>query len=149
MKKIIAGALVTTLSLVACQKSNSGDQISLTASSTTATVGQTITVTATTSTNSVSWSATPPAGVSKTYDVTTEKTNYFTFNAPGTYTIGVRARHLELDSIHHCNRADSIGHHFQDSVWNHHIDSLWHRNGHDKGGCKKGQDSASVVIYVK
>lgn len=150
MKKAIFSTLLPLAALVACNKSNSdASAISLTASSTTATVGQTITVTAATNANAVSWSATPAASATKAYSVTTEKTNYFTFLQPGDYVIGVRARGLDLDSIHHCNRADSIGHHFQDSVWNHRIDSLWRGRGHHLGGCRNGQDSASIIIKVK
>ena len=150
MKKAIISASAALLVLVACNKSNStGATISLTASTTTASVGQTVSVTASTSTNALSWSATPAATATAAYSVTTEKTNYFTFSQPGEYVVGVRARGLDLDSVHVCNHADSIGHHFQDSVWNHHIDSLWHGHGNHLGSCKKGQDSASVIITVK
>lgn len=150
MKKALFCLMISTATLVACNKSNSStSSISLTASTTTATVGQTVSVTASTNVNTLSWSATPASTAAATYAVTTEKTNYFTFSQPGTYTIGVRARGLDLDSIHICNHADSIDHHIPDSLWNHHIDSIWHVRGHDKGQCKNGQDSASVVIQVK
>ena len=150
MKKALFCLMISTATFVACNKSNSdSNSISLTASTTTATVGQTVAVTASTNVNTLSWSATPAASATAAYGVSTEKTNYFTFSQPGSYVIGVRARGLDLDSIHICNHADSIGHHIPDSLWNHHIDSIWHVRGHDRGQCKNGQDSASVVIQVK
>lgn len=150
MKKALFSSLVLSAFLFACNKSNSNaDAVTLTASTTQAAVGQTVSVTASTNANALSWSATPAATTLKTYSVTTEKTNYFAFSQPGEYIIGVRARGLDLDSIHRCNRLDSIGHHLPDSLWNHHVDSLWHVRGNDRGGCRKGQDSASVVIKVK
>ena len=150
MKKILTGSLLPVVLLFACNKSASDTAtISLSASATEVAVGQTVSVTASTNVNALSWSATPAASATKTYSVTTEKTNYFTFSQPGNYVIGVRARGLDLDSLHICNHVDSIGHHIPDSLWNHHIDSLWHVRGNDRGECKKGQDSASVVIQVK
>jgi len=150
MKKTLFSLLIPAAVLFACNKSNSNtSSISLAASTTTAAVGQTISVTASTNVNTLSWSATPAATAAATYGVTTEKTNYFTFSQPGNYVIGVRARGLDLDSVHICNHADSIGHHLPDSLWNHHIDSMWHVRGHDRGQCKNGEDSASVVIQVK
>ncbi len=136
--------------LASCNKSNTdANTINLTASATPVAVGQTVSVTASTNINTLSWSATPAATASAAYVVTTEKTNYFSFSSPGSYVIGVRARGLNLDSVHICNHADSTGHHLQDSIWNHHVDSLWHSSGHDRGQCKNGQDSASVIIQVK
>lgn len=150
MKKTAFYLFAATAVLMACNKKNSqDDSVTLTASTTEAAVGQTVTVTATSNSNALSWSATPAATAAQAYTVTTEKTNYFTFSKPGEYVVGVRARNLQLDSVHHCNRADSIGHHIPDSIWNHHIDSMWHVRGHHLGGCRKGQDSASVVIKVK
>ena len=150
MKKTIFYLFGATAVLIACNKKDgSGDSITLTASTTEATVGQTVTVTASSNTNALSWSAAPSASVTQTYTVSTEKTNYFTFSSPGEYLVGVRARNLQLDSVHHCNPADSIGHHIPDSIWNHHVDSMWHVRGHHLGGCRKGQDSASIVIKVK
>jgi hypothetical protein len=150
MKKALLFAVLPAAVLFACNKSNPGtNSISLTASTTTAAVGQTVAVTASTNVNTLSWTATPASTTSATYSVSTEKTNYFTFSQPGNYVIGVRARGLDLDSVHVCNHADSIGHHLSDSLWNHHIDSLWHAGGHDRGQCKNGQDSASVIIQVK
>ncbi|MGG9964401.1 hypothetical protein [Ferruginibacter sp. SUN106] len=150
MKKALFSLLITATALFACNKSNSdSSSVSLTASATQVAVGQTVTVTASTNVNTLSWSATPAATAIATYGVTTEKTNYFTFSQPGNYVIGVRARGLDLDSVHVCNHSDSIGHRLPDSLWNHHIDSMWHVRGHDRGQCKNGQDSASVVIQVK
>ena len=151
MKKAIFSLFSAIVLLYACNKSASnGTAITLTTSSTEITAGQTITVTANTSSNSLSWTVNPAAASSKAYAVTTEKTNYITFYQPGSYTVGVRARTLQLDSVHHCNFADSTGgHHVQDSVWNHHIDSLWISHGFHTGGCKNGQDSASIRITVK
>jgi plastocyanin len=135
--------------LFACNKSNDSNSISLTASAIQVAVGQTVAVTATTNVNTLSWSATPAATSVGAYAVTTEKTNYYSFSSPGIYTIGVRARGLDLDSVHICNHGDSVGHHLPDSIWNHRIDSIWHLRGHDRGQCKNGQDSASIVIQVK
>lgn len=150
MKKVVLCALLPSVILFACNKSNTGqDAITLTASATEAAVGQTISVTAATAANTISWSASPASSTSKVYSVSTEKTNYFTFSQPGQYIIGVRAQKLHLDSIHPCNHTDSIRHHGADSIWNHHIDSLWHARGHNRGNCRNGQDSASVVIKVK
>ena len=151
MKKMIFSLVAATGLLYACNKSaTNANAVSLSASTTEAVVGQTVTVTATTGTNSLSWSVNPASTAAKAYDVTTEKTNYITFSQPGTYTVGVRARHLDLDSVHHCNHADSTGvHHVQDSLWNHHIDSLWVGHGFHHGDCKNGVDSASLRITVK
>ncbi|MBS1511416.1 MAG: hypothetical protein JST86_11285 [Bacteroidetes bacterium] len=150
MKKILFSTLFVAAIMTACQKSNSGtSSISLSASTTTAAVGQTVTVTASTNVNALSWTATPAASTTEAYGVTTEKTNYFTFSQPGDYVVGVRARGLDLDSVHVCNHADSSGHYFADSLWNHHVDSLWHVRGNHLGGCRIGQDSASIIIKVK
>jgi hypothetical protein len=150
MKKMMLSLLAAASMLYACNKSAAdSNAVSLTASTTEAAVGQTITVTANTRTNALSWSVTPASTASAAYAVTTEKTNYISFSQPGTYTVGVRARDLSLDSMHHCNHSDSTGHHAQDSVWNHHVDSLWVTHGFHRGGCKNGQDSASLRITVK
>jgi len=149
MKKVLFSPLLLAGFLFACNKSTSDTaSISLTSAATSVAVGQTVAVTANTSANTVSWSVTPSTAVSKTYGVTTEKTNFFTFSQPGDYLVGVRARSLSLDSIHHCNPDDSLGHHVPDSLWNHHIDSLWVGHGLHEGGCKNGKDSASIHISV-
>jgi hypothetical protein len=150
MKKTIVTCLISSVLFTACSKTNSDvSAVSLTASSTEASVGQTISVTATTSTNAVSWSVSPATSVQKTYNVTTEKTNYFTFSQPGEYLIGIRAANILLDSVHVCHPADSLDHHLEDSAWNRQVDSIWHHEGHHKGGCRNGVDSASIQITVK
>ncbi|MFT3705589.1 MAG: hypothetical protein QM802_24680 [Agriterribacter sp.] len=148
MKKLFV-ALAAAGVLYACNKSATDNSTtSVTASTTSATVGEQVAVTVSTRANTVSWSVTPPDGVSKTYDVTTEKTNYITFSKAGSYVVGVSARSLDLDSVHHCDHTDSIGHHVPDSLWNHHIDSLWVGHGFHKSKCHNGIDSASVEIVV-
>jgi hypothetical protein len=149
MKKTVFSLLCTSVIFYACNKSGGTDAISLSASTTETTVGQTVSVTASTAANTLAWTASPAASAKQTYTITTEKTNYYTFSQPGEYVVGVRAGNLPLDSMHHCNPADSIGHHIPDSIWHHHIDSMWHQGGHHLGGCRKGQDSASIVIKVK
>jgi hypothetical protein len=149
MKKNMIGILSASVILFACNKNNTADSVTLTASSTEAAVGQTVSVTASTSSNTIGWTASPASSTTQAYSVTTEKTNYFTFSKPGDYVVGVRVRDMHLDSLHHCNAADSIGHHVPDSIWNHRVDSMWHFAGHHLGGCRKGQDSASIVIKVK
>ncbi len=149
MKKVSFSLLAAATGLYACNKSAAtNDSVSLTASTTTAAVGETVTVTAATNVNSVSWTVNPSGSARVAYTTTTEKTNYISFSSPGVYTVGVRARNLDLDSIHHCNFGDSTGHHLQDSLWNHHIDSLWTGHGFHHGPCKNGQDSASLRIIV-
>src|SRR5882724_10598090 len=107
MKKVLSILVLPAAVLFACNKSNSdASTISLTASASQVAVGQTVSVTASTNVNTLSWSATPAATAAATYSVTTEKTNYFTFSQPGSYVIGVRARGLDLDSVHICNHAD-------------------------------------------
>jgi hypothetical protein len=148
---VAAGVVVTALSITACQKSatDSAGTTSLTASATTVSVGQRVTVSANTSGNVVSWTVTPPTATSQVYSISTEKTNYFSFSQPGEYRIGVRARSMGLDSVHHCDHSDSIGHHVPDSIWNHHVDSLYHQHGFHHGGCHDGVDSASIIISVR
>jgi hypothetical protein len=132
MKKITTlNALLIFLTIMSCNKANV-DQVSLTPSTTVASVGQTISVTVITNTNAVSWSVTPSAAVNKQYAVTTQKVNYFTFSSAGKYSIGVRARDIAYDSTRHQS-----------------LDSCWRTGGGDRGGCKRGVDSASVTITVK
>jgi hypothetical protein len=149
MKKVMLSPLLLAGFLFACNKSTSDNaSVSLTSSAISVAVGQTVTVTANTNANTVSWSVTPASKVSQTYSVTTEKTNYFTFSQAGDYLVGVRTRSLSLDSIHHCDPSDSLGHHVSDSLWNHHIDSLWVGHRYHEGGCRNGKDSASIHISV-
>lgn len=153
MRRLTVAASATLLamfSIIACQKAStdSNGTTTLTASSTSVSVGQKVTVLTNTTGNVVSWTVTPPSAVTQVYSISTEKTNYFTFSQPGDYRIGVRTRGMELDSMHHCNPLDSIGHHIPDSIWNHHVDSLFHQHGFHHGGCRDGVDSASIIITV-
>ena len=61
-----------------------------------------------------------------------KKINYFTFSTAGQYTIGVRTRDIAYDSTRHQS-----------------LDSCWRNGGGDRGGCKRGVDSASVTVTVK
>lgn len=132
MKKIIAlSSLATVLLVVSCTKA-SQDQVSLTPSTTVATVGETISITANTNTNAISWSVSPSTTATKQFAITTQKVNYFTFSKAGQYSIGVRARDVAYDSTRHQS-----------------LDSCWRFGGGDRGGCKRGVDSASVVVTVK
>jgi hypothetical protein len=122
---------LSLISLVACQKTNStASETTLTASTTTAAVGQTVSVQVSSNRNAANWTVTPSASVAQTYGLTTRTVNYFTFNRAGTYTVGVRMRNIAFDSTHQS------------------LDSCWHHGGGDEGGCHKGVDSASVIINV-
>jgi hypothetical protein len=127
--KLIALCSVAVV-IVACQKTGNSASTSLTASTTTAAVGQTVTVSLASTQNASSWTVTPSAGVTKAYSVTTKNVNYFTFSQPGTYTVGVRTRSIAYDSTDQS------------------LDSSWHHGGGDAGSCHSGVDSASVVISV-
>ncbi len=131
MKKSFAIYALTVVTFFSCNKAGV-DQVSLTPSTTIANVGQTITVTANTNTNAISWSVNPSATAIKQLSISTQKTNYFTFSKAGQYSIGVRARDIAYDSTRHQS-----------------IDSCWRAGGGDRGGCKRGVDSASVTITVK
>jgi hypothetical protein len=141
------GSLLFTALLFSCSKNNTADDITLTASTTQAAVGQQISVTASTTANGLKWSVNPASNAAQTYGTTTEKVNYYTFSQAGDYVISVRASRLHLDSLHHCNHADS-SHHYADSTWNHHIDSIWHHDGHGREKGRKGNDSSSITIKV-
>ena len=80
-----------------CSKANR-DELSLTPSTTVATVGQTISVTLNSNANASSWTVTPSAAASEQFAITTQKINYFTFSSAGQYTIGVRTRDIAYDS---------------------------------------------------
>ena len=131
MKKIFAMYVLLVIAFTSCNKANV-DQVSLTPSTTVATIGETISVTANTNTNAISWSVTPSITAAKQYAITTQKINYFTFSKAGLYSIGVRARDIAYDSTRHQS-----------------LDSCWRSGGGDRGGCKRGVDSASVTITVK
>lgn len=133
MKKIpvFLSALSALATAVACNKTTEGsDSVSLTASTTQASVGQPVSFTLTAAANASSWSVTPSANVSKAYGITTSKTNEITFNQAGTYTVGVRVRNINSLSATAS------------------LDSVWHKSGASKGTCVKGQDSASLTIVV-
>jgi hypothetical protein len=123
--------LMIILTFVSCTKANQ-DQVTLSPSTTVASVGETISVTASSNTNAVSWSVTPSATASKQLGITTQKINYFTFSKAGEYSIGVRAREIAYDPAR-----------------NQSLDSCWRSGGGDRGGCKRGVDSASVTVTVK
>ena len=124
----IAAALLIVIG--ACKKSaNSDDQVSLSASATQTTTGQTVAVTVSSSLNASRW-AVSPSTATVAYSLTTKKVNYFTFNQPGVYTISVSAKAVNYDSTTH----QSL-----DSCWNHTA---------GRGACIKGVDSASLKITV-
>ena len=82
MKKVfVINVILFVMSVVSCNKANL-DQVSLTASTTQASVGQTVSVTLTGGTNASSWTVTPSVSVSKQFSITTQKVNYFTFSQP-------------------------------------------------------------------
>ncbi len=113
----------------ACTKSNDArDQISLSASTTQAMVGQTVSVTVSSNVNATQWTVTPST-VSKAFVITTNKTNYFNFSEAGVYTVSVSAKSVDYDSTAHQS-----------------LDSCWNHTSH--GHCVKGIDSASIKIIV-
>ena len=118
-------------SLISCQKENT-DSISLTASTTSTTIGQPVSFQVTTSASAVKWTVTPSIAASKLYNITNLKSNIITFSQAGNYTIGVSARELDVDSNHVRN-----------------ADSCWHSHDNDHRDCKKGVDSAAVTVVVK
>jgi hypothetical protein len=127
-KRAFVALIVFALS--ACQKSNDASQISLTPSTTQATVGQTVSVTLAANANASNWTVTPSSSVTKTYSLTTSKVNNFTFSQPGVYTVSVRARNISYDST-----SQSLA-------------NAWNRGGGAQGSCTKGIDTASVAITV-
>ena len=131
MKKVIALYSLLIIVLLSCNKGTQ-DQISITPSTTLAAVGETISVTVTSNTNAVNWTVTPSASVNKQFGITTQKINYISFSKAGDYLIGVRAREIAYDSTRHQS-----------------LDSCWKNGSGDRGGCRHGIDSASVVITVK
>ncbi len=150
MQLKLTGFVAFGMLYCSCAKQTGNNNlVSLSASSSQVSVGQMVTVTAHTGSNALSWTVTPSNAVSKAYTVTTEKTNYFSFLKAGDYVVGARTGSLQLDSMHDCDHADSIGHHIQDSLWNHQIDSLWVSHGLHKKDCRDGKDSASIHIRVQ
>lgn len=132
MKKVILiNAVCLVATLISCNKANQ-DQVTLTPSTTIASVGQTISVTLSANANASSWTVTPSAAASKQFAITTQKINYFTFSSAGQYSISVRTRDIVYDSTRHQS-----------------LDSCWRNGGGNRGECKRGVDSASVTITVK
>jgi hypothetical protein len=128
-RSTLFGAAVSVFSLFACKKANdSSAQISLTASTTQASVGQTVAVTLSSSANASRWTVSPATG-SEAYSITTRKVNYFNFSQAGTYTVSVSAKAIAYDSTSHQS-----------------LDSCWNHAGNR--ACVKGVDSASVQITV-
>ena len=123
--------VLTVVGFFACNKLDTASQISLTPSATTAKVGETVSVTLTSTANASSWTVSPAATATKTYDITTSKVNYFTFSQAGTYTVAVRARNVAYDSTLHQS-----------------LDSCWNHGGGSRGSCTPGVDTASVNIIV-
>ena len=120
--------ILSILSFVACNKANDTSQISLTASTTQAVLGQTVSVTLTSAANISKW-AVSPSTASQTYYLTTNKVNYFIFNQTGVYTVAVSAKSIAYDSARQS------------------LQSCWNQGG-GRGACVKGIDSASVKITV-
>ena len=165
MKKIPLIIAALAITVVSCQKMPTSQSVSLNASSKIVSPGETVAVTAQVAgANTLNWTVSPTTSVSSVYAITTETTNYLTFNEPGIYTVAVNTRNLPLDSIHLCNHFDHDGHHVPDSLWNHHVGELWHAHdgdnchgggcGHPRHvygghGCHLGQDSATIVITVR
>src|SRR2546421_12569473 len=118
------------LLLLACNKTNDSSQVSLSASTTQATIGQTVSVTVSTAKNASNWTVTPSLGVSKTYALTTAKVNYITFNQPGLYTVAVTVKNLNYDSTRQS------------------LASCWQQAGNQGSGCGRPTDTASVKINV-
>lgn len=96
MKKTLSHLLLATVTLVACSKSNTADDITITASTTETTVGQIVTVTAGTSANTLSWSANPSGTVTAAYAVTTEKNKLLHLFATGRVCCGGESEKHEV-----------------------------------------------------
>ena len=123
----ILSALVT-LSMLACNKSaDSTSQISLTASTEQATIGETVAVTLSTAANVSRWTV-QPSTATTTKTLTTSKTNYITFKQAGTYTVSVSAKSIAYDSTKQT------------------LENAW--NSAKGTACVKGIDSTSLKINV-
>lgn len=128
-KSAITASALLLVAIAACKKSaEDASSISLSASTTQTTTGQTVAVTVSSSLNASRW-AVSPSTATAAYTVTTKKTNYFTFSQPGVYTVSVSAKAVNYDSTAH----QSL-----DSCWNHTA----------RRACVKGVDSASLKITV-
>lgn len=130
-KNLIISAVIFLGGLISCQKNNS-DKITLSANTTTASVGQPVSFLVTTRASAVNWNVTPSVSATKLYAVTNEKSNTISFNHIGDYVVSVSARDLKIDSSFHKN-----------------ADSCWHNHDRDHGRCEKGIDSTSITIAVK
>ena len=122
-KTILSLAALVTLGFFACTKSD-------TASATEVVVGQQVSVSIASTANASNWTVTPAATATQAYALTTSKTNYFTFSAPGVYTVSVRARSVAFDSTRQS------------------LTNAWNAGGGSQGSCTKGIDTASVAITV-
>lgn len=165
MKKMSVLVVALAIAATSCQKTATQPSVSLEASSKVVAPGETVTIKANVvGANTLNWTVNPVANTNGVYSISTETTNYYTFDAPGTYTVAVSVRNLPFDTIHHCNHLDHAGHHIPDSLWNHHVGEVWHDHDgdHDGGGCMGGshgnhgghgchfgQDSTNVVITVR
>lgn len=134
MKKLnLASSAIVIVSIVcmfACNKASNVSPISLTASTTQATVGQPVTVTLSSNANASQWTVSPST-VSKSSFITTSKVNSLTFQRSGAYTVSVSTKTLAYDA-----------------TANQSLDSCWNHTAR-KGSCVKGTDSTSLVINVK
>ena len=124
----IALTILLMLGAAACKKSADGSsQVSLSASTTQATVGETVTVTLSSAANASRWSVSPSTAT-QAYSVTTSKTNSFTFNQAGVYTVSASTKQLYYNIARQS------------------LDSLYsHTNVHS---CTNGVDSASIKMSV-
>lgn len=127
-KAMVFFATVLMVTLFSCKK-DSQSSISLTASASTLSVGQPLTVTLNSTANTSKWTVSPTTNATQAYSVTTNKANYFTFSAAGTYTISVKVRDIVCDTTR-----QSL-----ESAWN-----LGGRSG--RPGCDG--DTASVSVTV-
>ena len=127
-KAIFSLSALLTLGFYACKKAASDSQITLTPSSTQVAVGQQVSVALSAKANASSWAVSPSSTATKTYGITTSTVNYFTFSAPGTYTVSVRTKSVSYDST-----SQSLA-----TVW----------NAATRGNCTPGVNTASVAITV-
>ena len=134
--KLMIVSALGVLGLLSCQKNNDGaSSVTLTPSTTTAQVGQTVTVAVNSSANASSWTVTPATSVTKTYGITTSKINSFTFNQAGVYRVAVTTKNISCDSI----SGAAVN-----AAWN----SAQAQAQGGRGNCDHGTDSASVAITV-
>ena len=129
-KAIFCLSSLLALGFYACKKAASDSQITLTPSATQVAVGQQLSVSLAANANASNWTVNPSSTATKTYGLTTSTVNYFTFSAPGTYTISVRAKKVDYDSTRQS------------------LTAAWNTSGASKGSCTPGVDTASVAITV-